>query len=90
MRSENDSEFQGLVAELVDITKICGGQVPGDESELWRELAIWRNQSPADTSAANAKLVLESLGESWDDDYLEDDGESPSLAAVEAVHAGRN
>jgi hypothetical protein len=79
-------EVEGLVAEIVDVTQICSGMVPDSMKMLWKELAIWRNISPDSDPALNARKVLESYDEAWDDDYAEDNG-APSLAALEAVHA---
>lgn len=79
-------EFNGLAAEIVAATQICQGVIPQTAAELWAELATLRNIAPVKDSVANAKSVLESFGEPWDDDYVDEDG-APSLAALEAAHA---
>ena len=76
----------GIVAEIVGETGICGGLIPDREETLWRELAILRSISPNSDPAINARVVFESYGEPWDEDFLNDDG-TPSLAALETVHA---
>ena len=79
-------EFTTLAAEIVALTQICQGVIPADSAALWVELATLRNIAPSSDALANARNVLESFGEPWDDDYEDDDGK-PSLAALEAVHA---
>ena len=76
-----------LMAEVVAVTKICNGLLPDTDQEFWRELAVFLNKTPLGKSTDNARLVLEALDESWDDDFIEDDGETPALGALEAVHA---
>ncbi len=75
-----------LIAEIVAETGVCGGVMPQTSAELWNELVIWKNLAPKDSPAKNVAMVLEALGEPWDDDFLNEDG-SPSLAALETVHA---
>jgi hypothetical protein len=77
---------ESLIAQIVDATKICGGQPPASADEFWRELAMLRNIKPQEDVSQNARLVLESLGEEWDDDYLDEDGRTPTLGALEVVH----
>jgi hypothetical protein len=78
---------ENLMAQIVDATKICGGQMPKGADAFWRELATSRNIKPQDSASQNARLVLESLGEEWDEDYLDEDGRTPALGALEVVHA---
>jgi hypothetical protein len=73
------------IAEIVDLTKICAGRIPRDAAELWRELAVWRNLAPREGAIENAKLVLESFDQEWDEDFVEEDGATPTAAAIEAV-----
>jgi hypothetical protein len=77
---------ESLMAQIVDATKICGGQMPRLADDFWRELATSRNIKPQDTASKNARLVLESLGEEWDEDYLDEDGQTPAIGALEVVH----
>lgn len=86
MIADSKPEYEGIVAELVDVTQICSGLIPESMKAFWRELAIWKNVSPDSDPAVNARRIFESFGEPWDDDYLEEDG-APSLAALEAAHA---
>jgi len=76
-----------LMAQIVDVTKICGGQMPKAVDDFWRELAISRKIKPQATALQNARLVVEALGEEWDEDYLDEDGRTPALGALEVVHA---
>lgn len=76
-----------LMSEIVDAIKICNGLLPDTDQEFWRELALCLNKSPRGKSADNARLVLEALGESWEEDFIEEDGETPALSALEAIHA---
>jgi len=78
---------ESLIAQIVDATKIGGGQPLASMDEFWRELATSRNIKPREGAVENAKLVLESLGEEWDDDYIDEDGRTPALGALEVVHA---
>lgn len=87
MTLENHDTSLDVIAEIIDITKVCGGVFPDDISDFWRELAIWRGAEPADTPAPNLRLILNSFDEEWDDDFLESDGETPSLGAIETIHA---
>lgn len=75
-----------LMGEIVDATKICNGLLPDTHQEFWRELAVYVNKSPLGNSADNARLVLETLGVSWEEDFIEEDGETPALGALEAIH----
>jgi uncharacterized protein DUF262 len=83
---ESQPEYAGLIAEIVDTTQICSGVIPEEMGSFWRELAISRNIAPDANAAVNVRNILQSYEERWDDDYAQDDG-TPSLAALEAVHA---
>jgi hypothetical protein len=83
---DSTSSEASLVAEIVALTQINGGVLPQDEPALWAELAIWRNLTPNPDPIPNAKNVLASLDEPWDEDYVDEDG-TPSRLAVEALHA---
>jgi len=87
MPIEDQSNMRSaLMAEIVDITGICNSSVPDREIEFWSEMAIWKGLSPGQSAVDNARRVIEALGESWDEDFTEDDGQTPTFGALEAVH----
>jgi hypothetical protein len=79
-------EADSLVADIVEMTNVCGGQKPDDMPRLWAELSMWRNIPASATTSSNVQRVFESLGEAWDEDFLDEDGNA-TLSAVEAVHS---
>lgn len=83
---EMQSMTGALMAEIVDFTGICNSTVPDSEEVFWSELAIFKGASPNQIAAENARTVLESLGQPWDEDFIESDGEMPTFGALEAVH----
>jgi|GEM_PF-3597373 len=89
MATESTTNIRNaLMAEIVAIAEVCNGEIPENEQTLWRELAIWANCQPSGVAFENARSVFVYLGESWNDDYLESDGVTPTLAALETTHEG--
>lgn len=77
-----------MMANIVSRLQITGGAVPTSEQELWRQIAIRLGVSPRETVIATARHVFAQLGESWDDDYLEEDLCTVALAAYEVLYNG--
>ncbi len=85
--SRVDDERRQLMAEIVDTLEICGGQVPENPAEFWRAAAVRHNLHPPEGMLATARSLFELLGETWDDDYIDDADGHPSIAAYEALHS---
>jgi hypothetical protein len=83
---ETQSMANALMAEIVDFTGICNSTVPASEASFWSELAIFLSITPVDNPSRNARAILEHLGQPWDEDFIEADGEMPTYGALEAVH----
>ncbi len=75
-----------LRAEIAALIGAHGGISTTSTDDFWRQLAIALNQAPGPTEPDNLKACLNYIGETWDDDFVEEDG-SASVAAYETILA---
>src|SRR5690242_3157847 len=75
------------IQQIVTLLGVNGGSPPATISEFWYQLALAMKVGiPADGMVNMAKQVFATLDEEWDDDYLTEGGEEPSLEAYETLY----
>lgn len=73
-----------LVGEVTRKLTLSGGKPSTTSEEFWRATAsALKIAAPHQPALSTAKIVLEYLGETWDEDFAA--GDVPSLAAYEAL-----
>lgn len=84
-KSDNMPEvIRNIILSITDKTGLAGGSAPKDERDFWSELCIYLNIQPSVDLIANAKSTFQSLGEVWDEDYVDEEG-GLSISAYEAL-----
>jgi hypothetical protein len=79
-------EMMQLIAMKLGVMSSTAGM---SAEEFWRQVALRLSipDAPSDPTQA-ARLVLQSIDQPWDSDYLEEEGTAPSIMAYEALYTG--
>ena len=81
-----DDEKRNLMQEVVALLSIDGGKLPETPEEFWYQVGLMHQMAaPRGDAGRISRLVLEKLGEEWDDEFLEADESIPSLLAYETL-----
>jgi hypothetical protein len=82
-----DKAREQAIQEIVSVGGINGGVPPKTVDEFWYQVAVGMQVGIPEHGVLNmARQVFRKLEEEWDDDYVAEDGTSPSLEAYETLY----
>lgn len=74
-----------VASEIALLRGIDGGHLPSSVDEFWHQLALDNGIQPSQDIAGIAKATAEVLGFEFDDDYLDQQSNAPTLSLYEVI-----
>ena len=79
-------EKRNIMQEVAALMSINGGRLPETDEEFWYQVGLMHQMAaPRGDAGRISRLVLEKLGETWDEEFIDNGESTPSLLAYETL-----